>query len=102
MRLATRLLVRWMHLDDIAQVIEIERESFPTMWPPTAFKRELEQNRLAHYLVAVERNEAFTPLPEADRPEHPGAVGRLFGEIRHILYAAEEPELPPPRSVPSS
>jgi len=95
MRLATRLVLRPMLLDDIAQVIEIERESFPTMWPPTAYKRELEQNRLAHYLVVVERNEGYAPIPEADRPEHPGTVGRLFGEIRQILHAAEEPELPP-------
>ena len=33
-----------MRLDDISQVMEIERESFPTMWPLTAFKRELEHN----------------------------------------------------------
>jgi ribosomal-protein-alanine N-acetyltransferase len=45
-----------MRLEDIPQVLEIERESFPTMWPPTAYKRELEQNRLAHYLVVVQRN----------------------------------------------
>jgi ribosomal-protein-alanine N-acetyltransferase len=95
MRLATRFVVRPMQLEDIAQVIEIERESFPTMWPPTAYKRELEQNRLAHYLLAVERNETFAPILDAERPEHPGAVGRLFGEIRQILHAAEERELPP-------
>lgn len=85
-----------MRLDDIAQVIEIERESFPTMWPPTAYKRELEQNRLAYYLLAVERNAEFTPVVNPDRPDHPGAVGRLFGEIRQILHSAEEPDLPPP------
>jgi [ribosomal protein S18]-alanine N-acetyltransferase len=96
MRLATRLVVRPMRLDDIAQVTEIERESFPTMWPPTAYKRELEQNRLAHYLLVVERNEAFRPIDDAENSEHPGAVGRLFGEIRQILHAAEEPDLPPP------
>ena len=84
-----------MRLDDIAQVIEIERESFPTMWPPTAYKRELEQNQLAYYLLAVERNADFTRILDPERPDHPGAVGRLFGEIRQILHSAEEPELPP-------
>jgi ribosomal-protein-alanine N-acetyltransferase len=44
----------------------------------------------------VERNEAFAPIEEAEKPEHPGAVGRLFGEIRHILHTADEPDLPPP------
>ena len=95
MRIATRHIIRPMRLDDIAQVIEIERESFPTMWPPTAYKRELEQNQLAFYLLAVERNADFTPILDPDRPDHPGAVGRLFGEIRQILHSAEEPELPP-------
>jgi ribosomal-protein-alanine N-acetyltransferase len=96
MRLATRYALRPMRLDDIAQVIEIERESFPTMWPPTAYKRELEQNRLAHYILAVERSSTFEPLSDPDKPSHAGSVGRLFGEIRQILHAAEEPELPPP------
>jgi len=85
-----------MRLDDIAQVVEIERESFPTMWPPTAYRRELEQNRLAHYLLAVERVAEFAPPSDADKHEHPGAVGRLFGEIRQILHATEPPDLPPP------
>ncbi len=42
--------LRPMRLDDTAQVAEIEREAFPTTWPPTPFKKEL-QNRLASYLV---------------------------------------------------
>lgn len=100
MRLATRLAVRPMRLDDIDQVVEIERESFPTMWPPTAYKRELEQNRLANYLLAVERNSNFDRLPEGERSDHTGAVGRLFGEIRQILHASERPELPPATERP--
>lgn len=43
--------VRAMTLADVDQVMEIEREAFPTQWPPTSFRREL-QNRLAHYFVA--------------------------------------------------
>jgi ribosomal-protein-alanine N-acetyltransferase len=95
MRIATRHIIRPMRLDDIAQVIEIERESFPTMWPPTAYKRELEQNQLAYYLLAVERNAEFTPILDPERTDHPGPVGRLYGEKRQILHSAEEPELPP-------
>jgi [ribosomal protein S18]-alanine N-acetyltransferase len=100
MRLATRLAVRPMRLDDIDQVVEIERESFPTMWPPTAYKRELEQNRLAYYLLAVERKEAFEPIIDTERPDHAGPVGRLFGEIRQILHVAEQPDLPRPDERP--
>jgi len=101
MRIATRRAVRAMHTDDIAQVLEIERESFPTMWPPTAYKRELEQNRLAHYLVIVERNGEPTSDPGSyggayrQGAYHAGAFGRLFGELRHIL-GNEEDERPLP------
>ena len=49
--------VRPMGLGDISQVMEGEQQSFPTMWPPTAFRREIQHNRLARYLVAVERRE---------------------------------------------
>src|SRR5881396_1621455 len=90
-----------MQSEDIAQVLEIERESFPTMWPPTAYKRELEQNRLAHYLVTVERNGesagewASHGGGYGHGSDHPGAIGRLFGELRHIL-GNEEDELPLP------
>jgi [ribosomal protein S18]-alanine N-acetyltransferase len=42
--------VRPMYKEDIAQVSNIDREAFPTMWPPVNFQREL-TNRLAHYLV---------------------------------------------------
>lgn len=83
-----------MHLADIPQVLEIERESFPTMWPPTAFRRELQQNRLANYIVVIERN----PRAEAEQESGEraaGAIGRLFGEIRHILGAEEAGPLPP-------
>jgi len=51
MKIATRFLVRRMRLADIPQVLEVERQSFPSMWPSTAFRRELQQNRLAHYIV---------------------------------------------------
>jgi ribosomal-protein-alanine N-acetyltransferase len=48
--------VRLMRIEDIDQVIEIDREAFPTEWPPPNFKRELE-NRLAHYIVACNATE---------------------------------------------
>lgn len=41
-----------MTMDDIPQVHQIERVSFPVPWPSYAFRQELETNRMAHYLVA--------------------------------------------------
>ena len=45
--------IRLMRKEDIAQVTEIDREAFPTMWPPANYLNEL-QNRLAHYIIACD------------------------------------------------
>lgn len=42
-----------MSKEDIQQVSAIDREAFPTMWPPVNFQHEL-TNRLAHYIVACD------------------------------------------------
>ncbi|MDD4986189.1 MAG: ribosomal protein S18-alanine N-acetyltransferase [Dehalococcoidales bacterium] len=43
--------IRRMCHDDIDQVTEIDREAFPTMWPPANYERELKVS-LAHYITA--------------------------------------------------
>lgn len=40
-----------MTADDIPDVHEIERASFPVPWPAYAFRQELETNRLARYVI---------------------------------------------------
>ena len=52
---------------DIAQVAEIEAESFPTTWPRTAYRREL-ANRLARYLVLIDRTRTASVTEESPRP----------------------------------
>ncbi len=100
MRTALRYCVRPMRIEDIPQVLEVERQSFPTMWPPTAFKRELQQNRLAHYIVVTERNPA-APVPEPKpEPKAGGPLGRLFGDLRHRLSSDSAAPLPPPDQRP--
>ena len=44
-------MLRRLRASDRAQSEEIERESFPTLFPPTSFRRELD-NRRANYQVA--------------------------------------------------
>ena len=46
-----RLVVAEMTAEDIPAVHAIESASFPTPWPPYAFRQELETNRLARYIV---------------------------------------------------
>jgi len=52
---------------DIPQVTEIDHETFPTLWPPPNYRRELE-NRIAHYIVAcddgLEKPERKAPPPK--------------------------------------
>jgi ribosomal-protein-alanine N-acetyltransferase len=39
---------------DVPEVLALEREAFSVGWPPTAFAHELQQNRLARYIVVRE------------------------------------------------
>lgn len=48
---------------DIPQVAEIERASFPSSWPQTAYKREL-QNSAARYFVVTEPCDGGTAPPQ--------------------------------------
>jgi ribosomal-protein-alanine N-acetyltransferase len=56
-----------MTRSDIEQVTAIDREAFPTMWPPVNFTHEM-NNRLAHYVVACNGEKpAATPEQPAIR-----------------------------------
>lgn len=94
-----RYQVRPMDLGDISQVMEIERESFLNMWPATAFKRDIQHNRLARYLVAVEQREgaeeAVAPPAEGEprtAPMPPPRMGRWLGELKRLFGVEEEEE----------
>jgi ribosomal-protein-alanine N-acetyltransferase len=50
--LTAAVRVEQMTDDDIPAVLDIERASFLTPWPPEAFQQEVRHNRLARYLVA--------------------------------------------------
>ena len=87
--------LRPMRSVDIPQLAEIEREAFPTTWPPTSFKRELE-NRVARYLVAFMRwrepadgpsdDIDAAPLLEVSKPW----LQRLLGGVREMVKPPPE------------
>ena len=52
-----RVVVDRMKVEDLPAVHVIERESFSTPWPSHAYQQELENNRLAHYIVARWKDE---------------------------------------------
>jgi ribosomal-protein-alanine N-acetyltransferase len=78
---------------DIPQVMDIERESFPSMWPQTAYKREL-KNRLARYMVLVEDSADDLP-PQGEAAVLVGSPWRRA--MRRLLR--NEPEPPPTREL---
>lgn len=60
-----RLAVEAMELEDISQVLEVDRESYTLPWPASAYRREILHNRNARYLV----------LRHGSQDDHGVAVG---------------------------
>jgi len=58
-----RYVVDRMTLADIPRVVEIERLAYSTPWPPSAYRKELQDNPLAHYIV-LRDSELRLPAPE--------------------------------------
>src|SRR5437870_9718627 len=97
---ALSYVVEAMQLRHIPAVSAIERQSFPASWPASAYRRELERNNLAHYLVAKRsplagepRRERRFPVTGVDGGEQGASLlvrlGRLIkGEARD--FTAEE------------
>jgi ribosomal-protein-alanine N-acetyltransferase len=52
MKQLTRIRIEPMTLSDLARVREIEAESFAVPWPQDAYRSEIEDNRVADYIVA--------------------------------------------------
>lgn len=74
--------LRLMGPEDIAQITAIDREAFPTMWPPPDFKNEL-KNRLAHYIVAGE--EGRTIEETATRAISERVFSGLLSQVQRLF-----------------
>jgi [ribosomal protein S18]-alanine N-acetyltransferase len=87
-----------MTKEDIQQVSAIDREAFPTMWPPVNFQHEL-TNRLAHYVIAGDGIQApAEPVPALAAPPGPP---RTFLGIRLPFSRSKSPIKTPPGPVES-
>jgi ribosomal-protein-alanine N-acetyltransferase len=64
-----------MRKEDIKQVNTIDREAFPTQWPPPDYSREL-QNPLSSLIVVCDDSQK-TEEPETDIPRESGSVSRI-------------------------
>jgi ribosomal-protein-alanine N-acetyltransferase len=76
--------LRTMHKEDVAQVSEIDREAFPTMWPPPNYEREL-NNRMSYYIVAYDEEKSIEP-PIAKTKSGKNLPGLMSGLKRLISH----------------
>ena len=84
-----RYVIDRMTMSDVPRVIEIERLAYPSTWPPSAYRKELQDNRWAHYIVLRDRKileeRATVPAQEPERPRRIFPLSLLPG--RHSVMA---------------
>jgi ribosomal-protein-alanine N-acetyltransferase len=81
-------VVEPMKLEDIPELVEIERQAFPNPWPARAYRYEVSQNRLAHYFVARQQ------LPEDPEEELPEEDGHLLKRIQRWTQSSAQDNRP--------
>jgi ribosomal-protein-alanine N-acetyltransferase len=74
-----------MHKQDTDQVTKIDREAFPTLWPPVNYRHEL-QNRLAHYIVVCDEKKAVEEPVVKSAPQE--GFSRLASRVRQLFNYA--------------
>ena len=80
-----RFHIRPMTSLDSHQLVEVERDAFPTLWPPTPFKREL-NNKLAIYLTAAALEDVTeVNEPDPEEPASPSLLARFSTILRKLL-----------------
>jgi ribosomal-protein-alanine N-acetyltransferase len=75
-----RYIVEDMTMADVPRVIEIEKLSYPATWPPSAYRKELQDNRWAHYIVLRDRTlqePHVNGSQESDRTRRPFPLSLL-------------------------
>ncbi|GAC1313155.1 MAG: ribosomal protein S18-alanine N-acetyltransferase [Chloroflexota bacterium] len=94
-KVATAFVIEPMRVEHIPAVSAIEKLSFPQPWPQNAYRREIQENRMAHYVVARRLDDANHHLTSAE-PPHPAPQSRFMGRIGRLLRpsdTAPSPEL---------
>lgn len=80
----TYFIIRPMRYEDIAQVVQIDREAFPGEWvfrSQSAYKQDL-NNPSVRYIVAC--NKGDVPEPQRKEEQKPRWFKRLFSTDRHL------------------
>ena len=77
-------IVRPMQIEDISQVNAVDREAFPTQWPPPPFRRDL-NSKLVRYLVALEETDDPCGPAEPTAYQAKGSLQRSISKIRSLF-----------------
>ncbi len=101
-RLTRPFIVRPMEERDLSQAAEVEKDAFPTLFPSTSFRREL-NNKIAHYLVLSRCEEGGSPdptLPPLPYPDsHPGngrpLLNRMVSGAARRIWRQRNPSWQP-------
>ena len=86
-----RFHIRHISRLDSQQLVEVEKDAFPTLWPPTSFNREI-NNKLAVYLVAVALDDVSDiPYVTSEDPAPPTLLSRAVSVLRRLLPGTPAP-----------
>jgi [ribosomal protein S18]-alanine N-acetyltransferase len=88
-KVATAFVVEPMRVEHIPAVGAIEKLSFPQPWPQNAYRREITENRMAHYIIARRLGGALDREAALDLP--PAQSGDIIGRLSRLLRPAETP-----------
>jgi ribosomal-protein-alanine N-acetyltransferase len=91
-KVATAFVVEAMRVEHISAVSAIEKLSFPQPWPQNAYRREIVENRMAHYIVA--RRLGDEPYDLSTDSGEPRESGALLGRLSRLLRPSEPPRSP--------
>jgi ribosomal-protein-alanine N-acetyltransferase len=79
-----------MDLDDISQVLEVDRESYTLPWPASAYRREILHNRNARYYVLRDEREGEPAEKSSDEDGENDQRGRHhFSFLRWPLRSGD-------------
>lgn len=90
-----RYAIDRMTMSDVPRVIEIERLAYPSTWPPSAYRKELQDNRWAHYIVLRDKriSEERLAVPSAGPERQPRRIFPLSLLPSRPASTATSPEL---------
>ena len=95
MKVATAFVVEAMRVEHIPAVSAIEKRSFPQPWPQNAYRREIAENRMAHYIVARRlADPAEAPARPPAEPARDNESTDLLGRLSRFLRPPEPARSP--------